>query len=157
MFFKDFIKNPQTTIALTFLTYIISGIDGVAGYYGARKVIEMQLRTYYFLIKKNLLTFQELWFWKWTSNVVWFEWQALPYPKSATENVENLHSASAKYSVKLQNDWLSFIKHCFNRHCLENDLQVLKVTIHNRILGWPTHLSKVQEYTQGNIHSQFCS
>ena len=29
MFFKDFIKNPQTTIALTFLTHIISGIDGV--------------------------------------------------------------------------------------------------------------------------------
>ena len=29
-FFKDFIKNPQTTIALTFLTHIISGIlDGV--------------------------------------------------------------------------------------------------------------------------------
>ena len=27
--FKDFIKNPQTTIALTFLTHIISGIDGV--------------------------------------------------------------------------------------------------------------------------------
>ena len=31
-FFKDFIKNPQTTIALTFLTHIISGIDGVAGF-----------------------------------------------------------------------------------------------------------------------------
>ena len=29
MFFKDFIKNPQTAIALTFLTHIISGIDGV--------------------------------------------------------------------------------------------------------------------------------
>ena len=29
MFFKDFIRNPQTTIALTFLTHIISGIDGV--------------------------------------------------------------------------------------------------------------------------------
>ena len=29
VFFKDFIKNPQTTIALTFLTHIISGIDGV--------------------------------------------------------------------------------------------------------------------------------
>ena len=29
-FFKDFIKNPQTTIALTFLTHIISGIDGVS-------------------------------------------------------------------------------------------------------------------------------
>ena len=28
-FFKDFIKNPQTTIALTFLTHIISGIGGV--------------------------------------------------------------------------------------------------------------------------------
>ena len=28
-FFKDFIKNPQTTIALTFWTHIISGIDGV--------------------------------------------------------------------------------------------------------------------------------
>ena len=28
-FFKDFIKNPQTTIALTFLTHIISDIDGV--------------------------------------------------------------------------------------------------------------------------------
>ena len=28
-FFKDFIKNPQTTIALTFLTHIVSGIDGV--------------------------------------------------------------------------------------------------------------------------------
>ena len=27
---KDFIKNPQTTIALTFLTHIISGIDGVS-------------------------------------------------------------------------------------------------------------------------------
>ena len=27
--FKDFIKNPQTTIALTFLAHIISGIDGV--------------------------------------------------------------------------------------------------------------------------------
>ena len=25
----DFIKNPQTTIALTFLTHIISSIDGV--------------------------------------------------------------------------------------------------------------------------------
>ena len=25
----DFIKNPQTTIALTFLTHIISGYDGV--------------------------------------------------------------------------------------------------------------------------------
>ena len=29
VFFKDFIKNPQTTIALTFLTHIISVIDGV--------------------------------------------------------------------------------------------------------------------------------
>ena len=28
-FFKDFIKNPQTTFALTYLTHIISGIDGV--------------------------------------------------------------------------------------------------------------------------------
>jgi hypothetical protein len=28
-FFKNFIKNPQTTIALTFLTHIISCIDGV--------------------------------------------------------------------------------------------------------------------------------
>ena len=28
-FFKDFIRNPQTEIALTFLTHIISGIDGV--------------------------------------------------------------------------------------------------------------------------------
>ena len=28
-FFKDFIRNPQTTIALKFLTHIISGIDGV--------------------------------------------------------------------------------------------------------------------------------
>ena len=28
-FLKDFIKNPQTTIALTFMTHIISGIDGV--------------------------------------------------------------------------------------------------------------------------------
>ena len=28
-FFKDFIKNPKTTIALTFLTHIISDIDGV--------------------------------------------------------------------------------------------------------------------------------
>ena len=26
---KDFIKNPQTTIALTFMTLIISGIDDV--------------------------------------------------------------------------------------------------------------------------------
>ena len=32
MFFKDFMKNPQTTIALTFLTHIISGIDGVHVY-----------------------------------------------------------------------------------------------------------------------------
>ena len=30
-FFKDFINNPQTTIALTFLTHIISDIDGVYG------------------------------------------------------------------------------------------------------------------------------
>ena len=30
MFFKDFIKNPQTTIALIFLTHIISDIDGVS-------------------------------------------------------------------------------------------------------------------------------
>ena len=30
-FFKDFMKNPQTTIALTFLTHIISDIDGVPG------------------------------------------------------------------------------------------------------------------------------
>ena len=29
-FFNDFIKNPQTTITLTFLTHIISGIDGVS-------------------------------------------------------------------------------------------------------------------------------
>ena len=29
-FFMDFIKNPQTTIALTFSTHINSGIDGVA-------------------------------------------------------------------------------------------------------------------------------
>ena len=29
MFFKDFMKNPQTTIALIFLTHIISDIDGV--------------------------------------------------------------------------------------------------------------------------------
>ena len=28
-FFNYFIKNPQTTIALTFLTYIISAISGV--------------------------------------------------------------------------------------------------------------------------------
>ena len=31
-FFKDFIKNPQTTIALTFLTHIIFGIDGVPSF-----------------------------------------------------------------------------------------------------------------------------
>ena len=37
-FFKDFIKNPQTTIALTFLTYIISGIDGVITHVFCRKV-----------------------------------------------------------------------------------------------------------------------
>ena len=30
MFFNYFTKNLQTTIALTFLTHIISGIDGVA-------------------------------------------------------------------------------------------------------------------------------
>ena len=30
-FFNNFIKNPQTKIALTFLTHIISGIDGVCG------------------------------------------------------------------------------------------------------------------------------
>ena len=30
VFFKDFIKNPQTTIALTFFTHIISCIDGVS-------------------------------------------------------------------------------------------------------------------------------
>ena len=34
MFFKDFIKNPQTTNALTFLTHIISGIEGVASTFG---------------------------------------------------------------------------------------------------------------------------
>ena len=28
-FFNHFIKNPQTTIALTFLTHTISDIDGV--------------------------------------------------------------------------------------------------------------------------------
>ena len=32
MFFKDFFKNPQTTIALTFLAHIISCIDGVLVY-----------------------------------------------------------------------------------------------------------------------------
>ena len=32
-FSKDFIKNPQTTIALTFLTHIIYGIDGVQKYW----------------------------------------------------------------------------------------------------------------------------
>ena len=31
MIFMDFIRNPQTTIALTFLIHIISGIDGVKG------------------------------------------------------------------------------------------------------------------------------
>ena len=30
VFFKDFMNNPQTTIALTFLTLIISDIDGVS-------------------------------------------------------------------------------------------------------------------------------
>ena len=30
IFFKDFIKNPQTTIALTFLIHIIYGIDGMS-------------------------------------------------------------------------------------------------------------------------------
>ena len=28
-------KNPQTTIALTFMTHIISGIDGVYHYYSS--------------------------------------------------------------------------------------------------------------------------
>ena len=37
----DFIKNPQTTIALTILTHIISGIDGV--YIELQKKIYMQL------------------------------------------------------------------------------------------------------------------
>ena len=41
-FFKDFIKNPQTTIALTFLTHIISGIDGVL-----------------------CLQFEKFWIWSW--------------------------------------------------------------------------------------------
>ena len=31
-FFNYFIKNPQTTIALTFMTYIISAISGVHSY-----------------------------------------------------------------------------------------------------------------------------
>ena len=31
-FFKDFIKNPQTTIALTFLTHSFSGIGGVCNF-----------------------------------------------------------------------------------------------------------------------------
>ena len=33
MFFNQFIKNPQTTIALTFLTHIISDIGGVLSKY----------------------------------------------------------------------------------------------------------------------------
>ena len=37
----DFIKNPQITIVLTFLTHIISGIDGVI--YRITKKIYMQL------------------------------------------------------------------------------------------------------------------
>ena len=43
-FFKDFIKIPQTTIALTFLTHIISGIDGVK-YLRARLVQAILGRT----------------------------------------------------------------------------------------------------------------
>ena len=39
MFFKDFIKNPQTTIALTFMTHIISGIDGVVVHSNATTLI----------------------------------------------------------------------------------------------------------------------
>ena len=31
----DFIKNPQTTIALTFMTRLISGIDGVKVFFTA--------------------------------------------------------------------------------------------------------------------------
>ena len=48
-FFKDFIKNPQTTIALTFLTHIISGIDGVLYFSG----ILLQ-KVYWIYCKKNI-------------------------------------------------------------------------------------------------------
>ena len=67
MFFKDFIKNPQTTIALTFMTHIISGIDGV--FCSSFKVYCMQVlmkklkwprlktfRTYISYSKKNVIS-----------------------------------------------------------------------------------------------------
>ena len=56
-FFKDFIKNPQTTIALTFLAHIISGIDGVKSMNLNNGVAEVQLMTLITLLKghQNLM------------------------------------------------------------------------------------------------------
>ena len=43
----DFIKNPQTTIALTFLTHIISGIDGVGIHSFNSEVVYRQYNAHY--------------------------------------------------------------------------------------------------------------
>ena len=43
-FIKDFIKNPQTTIALTLLTHIISVIDGVIGHQSLQSILEKNLQ-----------------------------------------------------------------------------------------------------------------
>ena len=59
----DFIKNPQTTIALTFLTHIISGIDGVWGIPSSR-IFSLMIERYLFL---KQITFN-------VSKIVWTIW-----------------------------------------------------------------------------------
>ena len=75
MFFKDFIKNPQTTIALTFLTHINSGIDGVINV-GLWLMlffwlVDVSMLEVSFNIIRNLETSEnlELWF---ITNITWW-------------------------------------------------------------------------------------
>ena len=49
MFFWNFIKNPQTTIALTFLTHIISGIGGVV----SKLYIKCLMKSWVYKTTKN--------------------------------------------------------------------------------------------------------
>ena len=48
---QDFIENPQTTIALTFLTHIISAIGGV----GMSNILGGREKDFLILKKKNIV------------------------------------------------------------------------------------------------------
>ena len=68
MFFKDFIKNPQTTIALTFLAHIISGIDGVAS------LIQPLMYNDSFIVSEYCLKLVYLGLRQAKSNMQWYMW-----------------------------------------------------------------------------------